>query len=108
MVTLFTGNSIGEHLDYYIDDNFDKNNGALLKWWEWIIYIIECMYAIVNSILFITSVKFFLCFPIMGIVIAFFESDKNNMTLMLYLVYAILMLMHSLIKYIRQTNSILP
>ena len=32
MVTLFTGNSIGEHLDYYIDDNFDKNNGALLKW----------------------------------------------------------------------------
>lgn len=61
--------------------------------------------AIVNSILFITSVKFFLCFPIMGIVIAFFESDKNNMTLMLYLVYAILMLMHSLIKYIRQTNS---
>ena len=26
---------------------------------------------------------------------------------MLYLVYAILMLMHSLIKYIRQTNSIL-
>ena len=45
--------------------------------------------AIVNSILFITSVKFFLCFPIMGIVIAFFESDKNNMTLMLYLVYAI-------------------
>ena len=38
--------------------------------------------AIVNSILFITSVKFFLCFPIMGIVIAFFESDKNNMTLM--------------------------
>lgn len=51
--------------------------------------------AIVNSILFITSVKFFLCFPIMGIVIAFFESDKNNMTLMLYLVYAILMLMHS-------------
>ena len=43
----------------------------------------------------------------MGIVIAFFESDKNNMTLMLYLVYAILMLMHSLIKYIRQTNSIL-
>ena len=40
--------------------------------------------AIVNSILFITSVKFFLCFPIMGIVIAFFESDKNNMTLMLY------------------------
>ena len=43
----------------------------------------------------------------MGIVIAFFESDKNNMTLMLYLVYAILMLMHSLIKYIKQTNSIL-
>ncbi len=63
--------------------------------------------AIVNSILFIASVKFFLCFPIMGIVIAFFESDKNNMTLMLYLVYAISMLMHSLIKYIRQTNSIL-
>ncbi|WP_288172460.1 hypothetical protein [Prevotella sp. CAG:255] len=32
MVTLFTGNSIGEHLDYYIEDNFDKNNGTLLKW----------------------------------------------------------------------------
>ncbi|WP_349854691.1 hypothetical protein [Bacteroides cellulosilyticus] len=32
MVTLFTGNFIGEHLDYYIDVNFDKNNGALLKW----------------------------------------------------------------------------
>ena len=44
MVTLFTGNSIGEHFDYYIEDNFDKNNGTLLKWWKWIIYIIECMY----------------------------------------------------------------
>lgn len=32
MVTLFTGNSIGEHFDYYIEDNFDKNNGTLLKW----------------------------------------------------------------------------
>ena len=61
----------------------------------------------VNSVLFITSVKFFLFFPIIGIVITFFDSDKKNMTLMLYLVYAILMLMHSLIKYIRQTNSIL-
>ena len=37
----------------------------------------------VNSVLFITSVKFFLYFPIIGFVITFFDSDKNNMTSML-------------------------
>lgn len=43
----------------------------------------------------------------MGIAISFFNNGNKDLTLMLYLVYAVSILMHSLIKYSRQTNSIL-
>lgn len=60
-----------------------------------------------NSALFIASIRFFLYFPFMGIAISFFNNGNKDLTLMLYLVYAVSILMHSLIKYSRQTNSIL-
>lgn len=43
----------------------------------------------------------------MGIAISFFNNGNKDLTLMLYLVYAVSILTHSLIKYTRQTDSIL-
>lgn len=43
----------------------------------------------------------------MGIAINFFNNARKGLTLILYLVYAVSILTHSLIKYTRQTDSIL-
>mgnify|MGYP007093312043 FL=1 len=61
----------------------------------------------INSALFIASIRFFLYFPFMGIAISFFNNGRKDLALILYSVYAVTILMHSLIKYTRQTNSIL-
>ena len=61
----------------------------------------------INSALFIASIRFFIYFPFMGIAINFFNNARKGLTLILYLVYAVSILTHSLIKYTRQTDSIL-
>lgn len=61
----------------------------------------------INSALFIASIRFFLYFPFMGIAINFFNNARKGLTLILYLVYAVSILTHSLIKCTRQTDSIL-
>lgn len=61
----------------------------------------------ITSALFIASIRFFLYFPFMGIAINFFNNARKGLTLILYLVYAVSILTHSLIKYTRQTDSIL-
>lgn len=52
----------------------------------------------INSALFIASIRFFLYFPFMGIAINFFNNARKGLTLILYLVYAVSILTHSLIK----------
>ena len=60
----------------------------------------------VASMLFVTAVKFFLWFPLAGFVIALLSVGNRNADLAMYLLYAVVVFVHSLVRYAKRKDYI--
>ena len=60
----------------------------------------------VTSMLFITAVKFFLWFPLAGFVMALLSVGNRNADLAMYLLYAVVVFVHSLVRYAKRKDYI--
>ena len=89
-----------------------KYNGCFIAGMDYIYYRMYVWYvrkgdcAPVTSMLFITAVKFFLWFPLAGFVIASFSDGNKNANLAMYLLYAVLVFVHSLVRYAKRKDDI--
>ncbi len=60
----------------------------------------------VASMLFVTAVKFFLCFPLAGFMMALLSVGNRNADLAMYLLYAVVVFVHSLVRYAKRKDYI--
>ena len=60
----------------------------------------------VASMLFVTAVKFFLWFPLAGFVMALLSVGNRNADLAMYLLYAVVVFVHSLVRYAKRKDYI--
>lgn len=60
----------------------------------------------VASMLFVAAVKFFLWFPLAGFVMALLDGGNKNANLAMYLIYAVLVFVHSLVRHAKKKDFI--
>ena len=60
----------------------------------------------VASMLFVTAVKFFLWFPLAGFVMALLTVGNRNADLAMYLLYAVVVFVHSLVRCAKRKDYI--
>lgn len=60
----------------------------------------------VASMLFVTAVKFFLWFPLAGFMMALLSVGNRNADLAMYLLYAVVVFVHSLVRYAKRKDYI--
>lgn len=79
---------------------------------DYIYYRMLCWYkqkkdcATYTSIMFITMVKIFIWFPLVGFIGSLFRTDNIKTDLYLYCIFCITMLLHSATKYTKQKEKL--